>query len=355
MGNSAQDPGFLWPPTDGGDGDGDACCSVLVFSPSNPGPLAINVFDDWLDLVTAAGTIEGRKLIQIDPTFDATPTIPTGSHLLNQSEIWAEDVIPAIVVDFVDGCELLECLGFSGGLELVSKSDTPIVPLTDDQVFFIRRAAGILSQAGRAPFLNVGGDGGSPRLDLVDGSLFTGGDPCVGVSGAVAGITIEVDDNGQIGADTLTSVVGSGFIVELESDQVNRGPAFPPKVNRTQPSAATVLYRWRDPVQAPFLTLDATLGVILKPIGWYHALAAAAGNSFALVQANLGCGPIEIDLKDLGVGGTIIIKVAAPSTIDGLASITVGPGGAVGENAVFLKSDGSTKWRTFCCAGDPGA
>lgn len=347
---SPDNPGFVWPPV-GSDPDAAACCAVLVFSPSNPGPLAINVFDDWLDLVTAAGAIEGRKLIQIDPTFDATPTIPTGSHLLNQSEIWAEDVVPAIVVDFVDGCELLECLGFSGGLELVSKSDTPIVPLLDNQVFFIRRTAGILSEAGRAPFINLGGDGDAARIDLVDGSLFSGGDPCVGASGAASGITIDVDDNGQIAADTLTSVVGSGFIVELESDQVNRGPAFPPKVSRAQPSADTVLLRWREPVQAPFLTLDATVGLVLKPIAWYHALAAAAGNSFALVQASEGCGPIEIDLKDLGVGGTIIIKVAAPSTIDGVASITVGPGGAMGERAVFLKSDGSTKWRTFCCAG----
>ncbi len=351
------------------------CCSVLVFSPLNPGPLAINVFDDWATLVAAAQGIAGGGLIVGDPSFLAMPgsgvTIPDSSGQpgarwdLNRFGFHGpyanpSNSTPATVFRFAQDAIVTNFGTVSGTAALINDGTHAaiIIDSEADRTIEIRDGAALRKGTSTGPLIRQPATvaaGFRARIILEDHSNLLS-------LGALVGLVVEnLATNGatyliaSLGAGCFASsdvlggpVDSSGFLVFIGGDN-NR------QFSRTQPAipSAALTYSYVDAIQDAYAVVTAPL--VLGIVGAFVATAASAMLSFTLPPAKDSAGPIWLDARLAIPGGGVSLDPIATDTLDGgLPGAGIKVGAAGKDDRVMVKSDNLTAWRVIMCCKTPG-
>jgi hypothetical protein len=128
--------------------------NVFVFRPG--GPSSGNVFSDWVALMLAMGTVDGRKFLEFDDSVE-TCRIPPGTWPM-RDVMWGgfgpHQTRPRSKVEILDGARFTELRMIGAQITIVNKA-TSISPISD----FLGRAVvhiGVRDDCGTAQIVNQG-------------------------------------------------------------------------------------------------------------------------------------------------------------------------------------------------------
>jgi hypothetical protein len=184
---------------------------VLDFIYNSSGTQTGNRYNDWDDLMTAHGEVEGLKNI----IFEQAETLPAGNYDLSNTKMNGNLIQAAILVTLDDGFVITDAFnwGIELGLAVESISTTPIITVSTALVPTIRTAAVLATQ--NAPFIYVESAANTLVLGIQEGgnvtnnafNTVTGGYQPVEVEDGFAGFCgASVSGNSPtIGDDTFKS------------------------------------------------------------------------------------------------------------------------------------------------------
>lgn len=164
-----------------------------------------NRFNDWDDMFTAIGEIDGRKLV----TFEQSETMPAGSYDMTDVYFGGDYSPGNLTVELADGVVWTAWTrgGLDNGLRISANSTSPII--TSDGIFTISGAASIASQD--QPFALCDG-GGFMMFALNGGGAFSNLN-----AGILGGFPVfEVDATASFGGISF-----SGTAPSIEDDVVS--------------------------------------------------------------------------------------------------------------------------------------
>lgn len=204
--------------------------TTFVFQPG--GVAKDNVYTDWAALIAAHAGIAGPKIIEFDDTFVSPVVVPAGTYDLSQTILSGGigTPIPPPLVNLADGV-VFENFEEMETITMTSFSTAPIItarpPILPINTLTIRR--GSITTAGTAPFISVlAGAFFSLLLDESAG-MFAGTIPPVDLAAPGVGMSLVLDEVGQIDAGVVSGPVGSSVtLIIRDSSAIVPTPPGPP-------------------------------------------------------------------------------------------------------------------------------
>lgn len=280
-----------------------------------------NVFATWAEVVAAVAKLNGAITIGID-TDTAPAVIPPGNYDLRSAGVSgpvafvnASKVSPFIAPFVTLGPGAVTLVGLSelDGVSIVNSSTVPVISITDNKTFTIRKEGGIF-QAGAAAFFAVSGAGIFDLFlkDFAEISNFGGTNAITVAAGAQ--MSLALSEEALLDTDMLVAAAGTtglqvGYFAILRTQA--GATTVTPQV-RQSGTAAIVVGTGKTAAIPAYINANTRIVVTLKaPTGdaltvKYAALLADRVNGF----------PGSFQISALAAAGGGAINGVDTSTID---------------------------------------
>jgi len=317
----------------GGGSGGGGSTYAFVYQPG--GTPHDNVFDDWTLLDVAMSAISGPKLLQFDDQFAAL-SIPAGTWD-QTSTVWEGRgrgpglfaTVPVVSMD--DGVELIGLREVHGlYLQSANSGVAPISDMTDGDVFILDDNT------------IIGGDGGSPIIDLANVAL-------------AKSVRISVRHDSQIRQQSPILVPGIAIDVNVEVDKFALVEANTFDDGGAGAATLTIYAKASNNVSVLQSFFGGTVRQIadisaLNPVINQQPLELSPGmmayypfgnvTAVNLPRAEWHPGAMIVVKNSSGSANAITITPSPGNTVNGAATYVI----ALAQGSAILVSDGVSNW-----------